>query len=156
MGLAVPGSVTGVIGAAGGFPCDAKPSKTTPFVFFGTTATRDFNFDEMHELEEELGHAGVPHRLSVFDGAHDWMPPELAAEALGWLTLRAMQSRTIPRDAALVDALWKADFERGRALEESGALVDANRLYVSMIHDYAGLRETQDAISSVQRLNDSK
>ena len=156
MGLGVPGSVTGVIGAAGGFPFDTKPAKDNPFVFFGTTATRDFNFDEMHELEEDLTHVGVPHRLSVFDGSHEWMPPALATEALGWLALRAMQSRIIPRNPALVDALWTDDFNRGRALEDAGRLVDADRLYVSMIHDYAGLRETGDAIASVQRLNGSK
>ena len=156
MALGVPGSVTGVIGASAGFPPGEKPAKTTSFVFFGTTGTRDFNFDEMQELEDDLTHESVPHRIRVFDGTHEWMPPALATEALGWLTLRAMQSRTIPRDATLLEALWTADFERGRALEAAGSLVDADRMYRSMIHDYAGLRETGDAISSVQRLNASK
>ena len=42
------GSVAGVIACSGGFPPGLNPSKSTPFILFGTAGSDDFNFPEMN------------------------------------------------------------------------------------------------------------
>src|ERR1043166_6985698 len=65
LALAAPGSLRAIIGAGSGFPFDRPPAPDTPFLFFGTVGTRDFNFGEMWELEKTLRAANLPHRILI-------------------------------------------------------------------------------------------
>jgi predicted esterase len=145
MGLSVPGSLTGVIGAGAGFPYERQPTATTPFLFFGTVGERDFNWDEMQTLESRLSGLHLPHRIEGFAGGHGWMPEELATAALAWLDLRAMKAGTRPRDEAEIDDLWQRDLARARGFESGGQPIAAFRLYSAMADDYTGLRDVAAA-----------
>ncbi len=136
----------GVIGAAAGFHPDVQPSKTTPFLYFGTAGTIDYNYWEMRGLEGRLTRAGVTHRIAFFEGPHGWMPPELAGAALYWMELHAMQEGARAMDRALVDERWTRDLDRVRTLESGGLQWEASRLLASMANDYAGLRTDADVI----------
>jgi tetratricopeptide (TPR) repeat protein len=144
--LRAPGTFAGVVGASGGYPLGHPPSQAeTPFPFFGMVGERDFNYYEMMDVEARLAAAGVPHRLEVFDGSHEWPPDELAGRSLGWLELQAMKRGTRPKDPALIEALWSEDLARARALEAEGWLWRAWRAYRAAAADFAGLRDVSAA-----------
>jgi predicted esterase len=145
MGLSVPGSLTGVVGAGAGFPYERQPTAATSFLFFGTIGDRDFNYDEMQALESRLTDLHLPHRIAGFSGTHQWMPEELATAALAWFDLRAMKAGTRAKDSAEVDALWQEDLARARGFEAAGRPIPALRLYSAMADDYAGLRDPAEA-----------
>jgi predicted esterase len=138
LALTAPGSITGIIAAGAGFPFETKPTKDMPFVYFGAVGERDFNYYEVMDVDEQMTALGLPHRVELHPGAHEWMPEELATMALGWMELQAMKKGLREKDPALVEAMWSADLARARALESSD-LVEAHRLYAGMAADYAGL-----------------
>lgn len=125
-----PGAITGIIGASAGFPVDRRPKRDMQVLFFGTSGVHDFNYSELTALDAELDGLQLPHRVELFDGGHEWMPPRLADEALDWLELHAT------KDPERIAALWAADLARAKALESSGELVDAARIYRSLAKDY--------------------
>jgi predicted esterase len=135
MGLSVPGSIAGVIGAGAGFPYDRPPTRAVPFLFFGTVGDRDFNYDEMMELEDRLTDLHLPHRIEVFPGPHQWMPERLATAALAWLDRRAMKAGLRAADPAEIAARAREDLARAQELEAAGDPVGAFRLYRAMADD---------------------
>jgi tetratricopeptide (TPR) repeat protein len=149
LALSAPGSIAGIVGAGAGFPFETKPTKDTPFAFFGTVGERDFNYYEVMDLDEQMTELGLPHRMELFPGTHEWMPEELATEALGWMELQAMRKGLRDKDPALIEAMWSADLARARALEPSD-LVEAHRLYAGMAADYAGLVKPE-ALAEVEK-----
>lgn len=139
LALAAPGTITGIIGAGAGFPFDRPPAKDTPFLFFGTVGVEDFNYYELLDLDTRLTELGLPHRVEVFDGIHDWPPPDLAARALAWMELK------VGKSPALAEALWQDDLARARSLEQAGDLFQAHRAYTALAADFAGLKDTAEA-----------
>jgi len=149
---AAPGTIAGIVGAGAGFPFDRPPQKGDPFVFFGTVGDKDFNYYEMMDLEPQLAAAGIPHRIEIFDGIHQWPPEPLATRALDWMELQAMKAGTRPKDAALVDSLWRDALERARAFEAAGDLFQAHRTWSGAAEDFAGLRDTAEAARKTAEL----
>jgi tetratricopeptide (TPR) repeat protein len=143
--IRAPGTLAGVAGASGGYPLGHPPSKETPFPFFGIIGDKDFNYYEMLDVEARLAAGGVPHRIEIFDGSHQWPPDELAGRSLGWLELQAMKRGTREKDPALIEGLWSEDLARARSLEAEGRLWRAWRAYRSAAADFAGLRDTAEA-----------
>ncbi|HSK76439.1 MAG TPA: hypothetical protein VLQ45_08260 [Thermoanaerobaculia bacterium] len=144
-----PGTIAGIIGAGAGFPFDRPPTKDTPFAFFGTVGTEDFNYDEVLDLDARLSDLGLPHRVEIFEGTHDWPPSDLAARAIAWMDLQAQKTGTRAKDPALVEALWAADRDRARAFEAQGDLFRAFRTWSAMAADFEGLRDTGEAVKKV-------
>jgi phospholipase/carboxylesterase len=144
LGLTAPEGLAGVIGASGGFPLGHPPARDTPFPFFATVGDRDFNYYEALDLDGKMAALGLPHRVEVFAGAHEWPPEPLAAAALGWMELQAMRRGTREKSPALLDALWGEDLARARAFEADGRLVDAARAHAALAADFAGLRAPGD------------
>lgn len=141
-----PSTLAGVIGASGGYPLGHPPSKEeTPFPFFTMVGEKDFNYYELLDSEAKLAAAGIPHRVEVYDGSHQWPPDPLVTQALGWMELQAMKKGTRPRDPALIEALWNEDLARARSLEDAGRLWRAWRTWKAMAADFEGLRDTSEA-----------
>jgi predicted esterase len=138
MALAAPGAIEGIVAAGAGFPFEARPTKDTSFLYYGTVGDRDFNYYEVLDLADAMTALGLPHRIEVWDGPHAWMPEEQATRALGWLEIQAMKKGLREKDAALVRTLWSEDLARAKALEASD-LPEAHRLYTRMAEDYRGL-----------------
>lgn len=142
LAMAAPGSLKAIIGAGAGFPLDHPPASTTPFVFFGTIGTRDFNYGEMWELEKQLRAAKLGHRIIEFDGGHEWMPPALAREALEWLVTRSGDAR-----------FWDADLARA---EKTTDVIERERRYAAMAGDYRGIHDTSLVSARAKFIGDSK
>jgi len=150
LALAAPGSIAGIFGAGAGFPNDVTPKADTPFVFFGTVGTSDFNYYEMSELDRAMDAVHLPHRIELWDGPHDWPPADLAGQGLAWLDLTAMKSGLREKVPALIAPQWAADRERARSQEAAGKLWQAHHTWEAMLAEYAGLVDAAE-ISGAQK-----
>jgi predicted esterase len=140
MATTAPGTIAGVIGCGAGFdrPIRAKP----PFAYFGAVGDRDFNFDEMRQVDETLARLKAPHHVEVFAGEHGWPPPDVCALALEWMELQAGIAGSKPADPELVSRLRDAFAQRAEALERGGRTMSAIVEYERAIADFRGVAET--------------
>jgi dienelactone hydrolase len=77
---------------AGAVACGAAfGGREIPPVHFRTylaAGVDDFNYDELRALSVALAKRGTPHRFVEFEGGHEWLPANLAAEALAFFNGR--------------------------------------------------------------------
>ncbi len=71
VGNSLKGRVAGVIGCGAGFPPEITPSASSPFVYFGTTGTDDFNNPEMKELDQALAEEDGDDQADHYEGCRD-------------------------------------------------------------------------------------
>jgi len=150
-------NVAGVIGAGAGFPQNpvlwmASLRGAHPFAFFATTGSTDFNLDEVAGVDSALDATPFPHRLARFAGGHQWPPEEVAAQALDWMQLQAIQSGAAARDTAFADSLFRAGFARAGALEAAGRKAEALREYRALLADFQGLHDVAAASAKISAL----
>lgn len=144
--------ITGVISAGAGFSVDVRPSADTPFLYYGTVGTIDYNFHEMELLGHALADHDLPHRIETFPGPHSWMTASVAMRAIEWFELRAMQAGTRTVDEALVHTWWERDSTIAAERLTLNQWLGASRQYAAMVRDYEGLRDTTIARGSAARL----
>lgn len=157
--LAAPGTIAGIIAAGAGFPFETLPTPDNPFLYYGTVGDRDFNYYEVLDLADKMTELGLPHRIEVWPGPHDWMPEELATRAIRWLEIQAMRKKLRERDSAIVENYYAEEVTRAKALEKAGDLVEAHRLYFGLYYDSHGLYSDGtliDASFQASRLADSE
>ena len=155
LALTAPGSLAGVIGANGGWPLGQTPAKQHDIPFFFTVGDTDFAYYELRDLEEKLASAGLPHRLEIFSGSHQWPPEDLFTRAVAWMEVQAMRRGLRAKDPALVEELWSEDLGRARSLERGGRLEAAHALYSALVRDFAGLRDPAEAGKEAARVEAS-
>jgi predicted esterase len=82
------GSIAGVIACGAAFSGDTAGAvpKDARFPIFAATGVDDFNYHEMHAMSLELAKRGIPNRFAEFNGGHEWLPAELAMQALQFLS----------------------------------------------------------------------
>ncbi len=133
--------IAGVIASCGRLP-STLAGKTPRFAQFSATGLRDFNHLPTMQLDAEIARGGAAHRLRTFDGGHEWLPADLAEEAVGWLEVVAMRQELRAKDETLVATLAASDLEKARAARQSGRLLEALEIYRSIGDTYAGLFDT--------------
>ncbi|MCW8985425.1 MAG: hypothetical protein OQK55_08785 [Thermoanaerobaculales bacterium] len=144
------GEVAGIIGCGGlNVVNQIDDNKVS---FFSTAGNTDFNFSEMHRLDEFMAEQGNPHRLVIFEGPHTWMPPAVAHEAVEWMELVAMRQGTRDRDQELIDALYSADLERAQSSAADGHALAAARRFREMVRTYSGLHDSSEAKVAADRI----
>lgn len=131
----------GVLLDGAGFSNGHTLTTTAPFPVFSTVGTLDFNYSEVIPLQDALEKAGYPHWLRVFDGSHEWAPPEVMEEALIWFRIESMKSGIEPRDQAFLDSQFTRMQERASSLEQSGELLFAWREYGQLASTFDGLKD---------------
>jgi len=144
------GEIAGIIGSGGLNADNQVDDKKLPF--FLSAGDTDFNFSEMHRLDDFLAEQGNPHRLVIFEGPHSWMSPPVALEAVEWMELIAMRQGKRKRDQELVDKLYSTDLKRALALAADGHAVVAARRLREMEHTYRDLHDTSDATEVANRI----
>jgi predicted esterase len=152
---AAHGKIAGVIAAGAGFASGHPPDTSVPFLFFGTVGEEDFNYYEMIDLETLLGKLGLPHRIEEFAGRHEWMPSDLATQAIEWLQIRSAASDPAAH-AAFLEAAWRRGLDHARRLEAEGRILEAMRGLRSLAADFGGFRDVRDATAARLRLEASK
>lgn len=75
------GNVAGVVACGAGFGTPRIP-ESIHYKIFATAGVDDFNYDELYAMSLELARRAVPHRFVEFDDGHDWLPENLASDAL--------------------------------------------------------------------------
>lgn len=150
------GCVAGVIGCGAGFPPQMPVTSQLPFVFFATVGVDDFNFPELTLLARNLDVAGVPHRLAMFEGAHEWAPKEVCTRAIEWMEIQAMKTGARSRDESLIDAVLATEARRVRGLEEARNFYQAYLGYRALAADFKGLREVREFEEQAARSQNAK
>lgn len=140
-GEALAGHVAGVIGVGAGFPGASvawgrRVAERTAFPFFGAVGTTDFNYEEVVALDSILASIGLPRRLEVFRGAHQWPPADVATRAVEWMELRAMRTGLRPRDERWMDSLRAARLAEAAALQAASPR-EAMHAYRALAADFA-------------------
>jgi len=148
--------ISGIVGVGGGLPSGMDSLSKGEFVFYGAAGTTDFNHEEMRALDTKLDATGIPHRITFFDGGHDWCPPDRCAEALDWMELQAMRHGLRERDPEFIDAMYTARTSRARELEAAGASYEAWVLYRAAAEDFEGLRDVSVAVLKAESLGETK
>lgn len=120
----------GALLSGAGFSHGSPPSQDSQFAVFSAVGNADFNYSEMISLQDALESAVFPHWLRVFEGPHEWAPPDVMDEALAWFRIRSLTSQRAasPDDTFLADEFAAAQM-RAEAQEQSGNLLAAWREY---------------------------
>jgi hypothetical protein len=147
------GEVAGIIACGGRFLEDQIEGSDAPI--FSTAGDTGFNYREMHDVDEFLGKQGNPHRLSIFEGGHTWMTPEVALDAIEWFELLAMRSELREPDPKLVETLYEADLSAAKTLESEDRLIEAARRINEMGRTYDGLRDTAEVRAAAKKIEGS-
>lgn len=150
--VAEAGDFAGVIACGAGFSGGVVPAEVR-FAFFGTAGREDFNYQEMCRTDAELGGRGTPHRLVIFDGAHEWLPPALGERALEWLKLQAVRSGAVARDDRWTTAVFESRMREASGLrDEAQAWLE----FTALASDFAGLVDTTGVARRAAELERSR
>jgi dienelactone hydrolase len=148
----------GVIACGAGLSQDPhfQPEKNPGFSYVGMVGNTDMNYREMQDLQGELTGLGIPHKLIVFDGTHEWPPSGAIVEAFDWLELQAMKKGFIPVNDSLITGLFNKTMRQAHKDESSGKEYEALQIYQAMVPDFDGLREVTAIKDKITRLNAMK
>jgi poly(3-hydroxybutyrate) depolymerase len=150
------GKVAGVIASGGGFPQNISPSRSTPFVLFGAAGMEDFNLIEVNRLGKTLTEHGVPNRVEVFEGRHEWLPGETCVEAVEWMEVQAITSGKRKRDDAMIEALYKKRLDRARSHETAGRVYEAYLSYAAAARDFKSLIDVREPEAKSAQLKETQ
>jgi len=134
-------AVTGVIAHGAGYPNSDKPSQKDTFLYFAAVGNQDFNWGEIVELRRKREESGLPYRVEVFDGAHQWASAEIVEEAIEWMQLKAMQTGSLPRDDRFIGQFFNEMEARAKEAENRRDAIAQLNAYRSLVSDFSGLRE---------------
>jgi tetratricopeptide (TPR) repeat protein len=155
MGYRYAPQFAGVIGAGSGFPTDHDPTPDTPFAFFGSVGNLDFNYYEMRLLEPKLKAAGIPYRIRVFDGEHDWPPAEICTEELEWMEIQAMKSGKGDKNPVLIQEIFEKRLAKAEGLKNNKELHEARDEYQSIANDFKSLVDIDAVAAQASLLSES-
>ncbi len=141
--------MAGVLASSAGFP-PGERSSSLSFVVFGTAGTEDFNYLEMRQLDEELS---TPHRVVVFQGGHEWLPVNLATQAVEWLEIQAMKAGIAPRDEKLIEKVFN---DRSAVVAAQKTELGIYEEGGAMIRDFEGLHDVSKFTVQLQPLQGKK
>ncbi len=147
------GEVAGIVACGGRMLRESLAGVEAPI--FSTAGDTDFNYGEMHAVDEHLADRGIPHRLVIFDGPHTWMPRAVAREAVDWLELLAMRRGLRPVDSGLVDALYRENLAAAETARAAGRFIEAARRCREMGETYSGLRDTAEVTRRARQIEAS-
>jgi dienelactone hydrolase len=134
-------AVAGVIAHGAGYPNSDKPSQKDAFLYFAAVGNQDFNWGEIVELRRVREELGLPYRVEVFDGEHQWAPAEIVEEAIEWMQLKAMQMGSLPRDDTFIGQFFSEMEARAKEVENRRDAIAQLSAYRSLVSDFSGLRE---------------
>jgi hypothetical protein len=146
--------IAGVIAHGAGYPTNWGEAKDKLLYFFAV-GDQDFNWSEVMMVRRQRQQKGLPYRVRVFSGPHQWAPAAVMADAVEWLVLREMRSGDRPLDTAFIDQmLSKMQAEAGGAEKANDAIAQLNA-YESLVSDFAGLRDVAESEKKLEALKKS-
>jgi predicted esterase len=122
------------------------------FPCFGAAGDTDFNYSPMKAVHARLREWRTPEWLLIFEGRHQWMPAELASQAITWMELNAIRSGLRPADPAFVASQLAQELGRARALETEGHPLAAQQRFESAAATFDGLADLAEARREAARV----
>ena len=129
----------GVLLSGAGFSQNSPPSREAAFPVFSAVGNLDFNYSEVVPMQERLEQQNFPHWLRVFDGPHQWAPPEVMNEAFAWFRIQAMRDNREPRDEAFLSTELKSETAAAEKFSGNGDQLAAWRQYKQIASTYEGI-----------------
>ncbi|MGH9495728.1 MAG: hypothetical protein ACRD3B_12070, partial [Candidatus Sulfotelmatobacter sp.] len=126
--------IAGVVAHGAGYP-NGEPNTKDHLLYYFAVGDRDFNWPEVMTVRREREDQGLPYRVRVYSGAHQWAPPEVMDDAVQWFLLRAMQAGTLPPDEGLIAQGWQALQARAEDSEKRGDALAQFAAYRSLVSD---------------------
>lgn len=121
----------GVITCGAALPSQNAVTKQNHVPFAEVIGRGDMNYQEALIADEYLQTLGKPNTLMMFNGGHQWPPPESYEDALVWHYLRFATNDTIAK------ANYTSRLHNAVAQADSGYLSDANRMLRQLKRDFA-------------------
>lgn len=149
-------AVAGVIAHGATYPVNMKQPGNDHFLYYVAIGNEDFNYPEVVALRRKKDEAGEPYKIKVYPGPHQWAPPEIAADALEWLDLKAMQAGTEKVDAAFVQKLFEATKSDAAQAEQRGDTMNEFYALHSLAFDFKGLEDVKEFADKLAQLKNSK
>jgi len=148
--------VEGIIGIGAGLPQQLKPAQIQPSAYFGIIGIGDFNYQPMMRLDKEFDKWNVPHRFLVYDGEHNWPPPEICTRAVEWMEVLAMKRKLRPLDNGLIEKIYAEELEKAQRLEEEGQVYRAVFEYEAIVFTFQEWKDTKDISDRISHLKQSE
>lgn len=142
------GQLAGVI-AVGGRPVEGHDRRPPSFAVWIEAGRADFNYLPSLQLGALAAKGDRPHRFEVFEGRHEWLPPEDAVRAVAWLELEAARrgGAAMPT-AATIAELAAAELAHAEAAAAAGDPLLARRRFDAVARDFAGLAGAEGTVTS--------
>jgi dienelactone hydrolase len=153
--LACKSCIAGVIANGAGLPNGAATPGPEVADWFLVAGTTDFNYPEMLKLKEALDANNAASRFVVYDGPHNWMPPEFAGRALAWLQLRAMAKGLTAPDQAFIDQQFSSRVAEAKEAQSGGDVLEAVRAWRGIARDFRSFRDVKGMEELARKLADS-
>ncbi|HEV2987811.1 MAG TPA: hypothetical protein VG759_05180, partial [Candidatus Angelobacter sp.] len=151
-------SVAGVIAHGAGYPTTqgASPPANDSFLYYAAVGDEDFNYPEIITLRRKKDESSAAFKVKVYPGPHQWAPPEIAADAIEWLELKAMQAGTEKVDLAFVRRIFEQTKTEAAQAEQRGEALNQYYALRSLVLDFKGLENTTEFQDKLARLKNSK
>lgn len=142
------GRLAGVI-AVGGRPVEGHDRLPPSFDVWIEAGRTDFNYQPSLQLAALAAKGDRAHRFEVFEGRHEWFPPEDAARAVAWLELAAARDGTAPMPPPeTIAALAATEIAHAESAAAAGDPLLARRRFEAVARDFASLAGAGDAVAS--------
>ena len=146
------GGVSCVIGMGAGLPNLSEPIHNR-FDYIGFAGNEDFNMNEMIGLTTSMDKSPIRHHLILFNGKHEWAPPEVAEDAFVWLQMNAMKDKLIAKNDSLLKKFVSFNAGQMKALEEKKDWIGLDSHYKKLISFLDGLYFVDDYKLSLNKLD---
>jgi dienelactone hydrolase len=154
--LACKSCIAGVIANSAGLPNGASTPGPEVADWFLVAGTTDFNYPEMLKLKEALDASNAASRFVVYDGPHNWMPPDFAERALAWLQLRAMAKELMAQDQTFINEQFSGRVAEAKSLQSGGDVLAAVRAWREIARDFRGFRDVKEMEELARKLAESE
>lgn len=150
------GCAAGIIVSGATFPPKFPLEKPLAFSVFGTVGANDFNYPELVKTFAKLNETGTANYLAVFDGQHQWLPKDLAFDALRWMNWQAMKSGRMETDKNFIADLYAEQISRARTLAQKGDVLQTARIYENVVSDFKEAADTKSAAEMLAEIRREK
>ncbi|HEY4063559.1 MAG TPA: hypothetical protein VGM30_16745 [Puia sp.] len=118
--------VKGVLANGAGLP-DGISAGDLSFSFTAIAGEGDMNLTELLSISGDLDKTRTRHHLILFDGKHEWAPPDCMNKAFAGLQFDAMRTGLLPKDNGFINGYIIKSKQRLDSYLKTGELKKAGR-----------------------------
>lgn len=148
-------SISGVIAHGAGYPKEAPPANDH-LLYYAAIGNADFNYPEIVVLRAKKEEHNASFKVKIYEGAHQWAPPDVAEDAIEWLELKTMQAGKKNSDPVLVRRLFASVQGEDSRAAQSGDVISEYYALRSLVFDFKGLEDVSRFESQLATLKRSK